>query len=127
MTPRWLLNENFPMPSVARLRARGWDFIAVAELTPSAKDPKVLARAHAEGRWLVTFDRDYGELIFSRRLAAPPVVLLLRVPSYRPEEPADWVESLYTQGLLVPGYFHIFDGQKVRRRALPPTSATESG
>lgn len=119
MKPRWLLNENVPMPSVIRLRSRGWDVIAIAETTPTASDPDVLARACAQGRWLATFDRDYGELVFRRRLAAPPVVLLLRVPSYRPEEPAEWLESLHAEGLFMPDHFHIFDGRTVRRRPLP--------
>jgi predicted nuclease of predicted toxin-antitoxin system len=126
MRPRWLLNENFPEPAVTRLRSHGWDLIAVAEISPAAPDPDVLARACNEGRWLATFDRDYGELVFKRRLAAPPVILLLRVPSYRPEEPAEWLESLHANALLMPGHFHIFDGKTVRRRLLPPGSAAGS-
>ena len=107
------------MPAVMRLRSWDWDVAAIAELTPSVSDRDVLARAHVEGRWLSTFDRDYGELVFRYRLTPPPVILLLRVPSYRPEEPAEWLESLYTQGTLSPGYFHLFDGRMVRRRTLP--------
>jgi len=54
--------------------------------------------------------------VFRRRLPPPPLVLLLRVPSYQPEEPADWIQSLYAAGELVEGRFHIFDGLAVRRR-----------
>jgi len=50
MNPRWLLNENFPLPSVARLRVAGWDVLAVAEGAPSAADPDVMALARTEGR-----------------------------------------------------------------------------
>lgn len=114
--PAWLLNENIPAPSVARLRASGWDVLAIAESNASIADTAVLARAQAEQRWLATFDRDYGELIFRRRLPAPPVTLLLRVPSYRPEAPAEWIERLYASGQLQPGCFHIFDGDTIRRR-----------
>lgn len=114
--PAWLLNENVPAPAVARLRARGWNVLAIAESHASIEDTCVLALASAEQRWLATFDRDYGELIFRRRLPAPPVTLLLRVPSYRPQEPAEWIERLYAAGQLQPGCFHIFDGQTIRRR-----------
>ncbi|CRI64002.1 conserved hypothetical protein [Thiocapsa sp. KS1] len=126
MTPRWLLNENFPEPSVARLRSRGWDVVAVGEISPAASDPDVMVRACQEGRWLATFDRDYGELVFKRQLPAPPVVILLRVPSYRPEEPAEWLESLHRDGAFIPGHFHIFDGRTVRRRLLSPNSGNGS-
>jgi len=118
MRPRWLLNENFPLPAVRKLRAAGWDVLAVAESAVSAVDTYVMALARDEGRWLATFDRDYGELVFRHRFPPPPLVLLLRVSSYRPEEPADWLETLYAAGELVEGSFHIFDGLAVRRRPL---------
>lgn len=118
MRPSWLLNENIPRPAVSRLRAGGWNVLAVAELAASAADPQVLDRARAEGRWLATFDRDYGELVFRRALAPPPLILLLRVPSYRPDEPAEWIESLYASGELKSGAFHVYDGQTVRRRTM---------
>lgn len=70
MRPRWLLNENFPMPSVRRLRTAGWDVLAVAESAASAADPAVMALAREQGRWLATFDRDYGELVFRQGFGA---------------------------------------------------------
>jgi len=116
MTPRWLLNENFPQPSVLRLRALGWDVAAISEDSPSIDDDVVMERARAEGRWLVTFDRDYGELVFKRGLPAPGVIVLLRVTSYLPEEPADWLMQLHDAQQFQERYFHIFDGHAVRRR-----------
>jgi predicted nuclease of predicted toxin-antitoxin system len=118
MRPRWLLNENFPLPGVRKLRSAGWDVHAIAESAVSAADTDVMALARDEGRWLATFDRDYGELVFRRRLPPPPLVLLLRVPSYQPEEPADWLQTLYAAGELVEGCFHVFDGLAIRRRPL---------
>ncbi|MCF7989166.1 MAG: DUF5615 family PIN-like protein [Thiohalocapsa sp.] len=127
MRPRWLLNENFPRPAVARLRASGWDVLAVAEMAASASDPAVMARAHRESLWLATFDRDYGELVFSRRLPPPPLILLLRVACYQPAEPADWIESLSNSSALKPGHFHVYDGQTVRRRPLVADDAPSRG
>jgi predicted nuclease of predicted toxin-antitoxin system len=119
MRPRWLLNENFPQPAVKRLRASGWDVLAVAESAVSAADPTVMALAREQGRWLVTFDRDYGELVFRQQFAPPPLVLLLRVRSYQPDEPSEWIESLYAAGDLLERHFHIFDGHTIRRRPMP--------
>jgi predicted nuclease of predicted toxin-antitoxin system len=118
MTLRWLLNENFPQPAVLRLRTEGWDVTAIGEDSPSVDDEVVMARACAENRGLATFDRDYGELVFKRGLPAPRLILLLRVPSYQPEEPAEWLLQLASQRQLHDGYFHIFDGDAVRRRPL---------
>lgn len=116
MNPRLLVNENFPAPSIRLLRSRGWDVVAVAETLCGSGDPDVMEMARREGRWLVTFDRDYGELIFRRQLPMPPLLLLLRVVSYRPEEPAGWVRTLSDAGELREGFFHVFDGTAVRRR-----------
>lgn len=116
MTPRWLLNENFPQPSVRRLRAQGWDIAAIGEDSPSIDDDVVMARAVVEGRWLATFDRDYGELVFKQCLPTPPLIVLLRVVTYLPEEPAQWLMQLHVEREFHEGYFHIFDGHAVRRR-----------
>lgn len=125
MRPSLLLNENFPAPALKRLRAAGWDVLSVSEASTGATDSDVMELARSEGRWLVTFDRDYGELVFRQQYAPPPVVLLLRPRSYRPEEPAAWIEILYADSLLIEGYFHIFDGRAIRRRPfLSPAPAT---
>ena len=69
MKPRLLANENFPAPSIQLLRERGYDVAAVAERGGSMADSEIMALAKADARLIVTFDRDYGELIFGRGLA----------------------------------------------------------
>ena len=78
----------------------------------------MLALARKEGRWLVTFDRDYGELLFARNHEPPPAVILLRVPSYRPDEPAAWLEYLLIEPENLLGRFTVFTGKSVRSRPL---------
>ena len=118
MKVRWLVNENFPAPSVTAMRTSGHDVLSIAESHSGIADPAVLALARSEGRWLVTFDRDYGELLFARNYAAPPAVILLRVVSYRPAEPAAWLEQLLLapEGLL--GKFTVYTGGDLRSRPL---------
>lgn len=118
MKVRWLSNENFPAPSVAVLRAAGHDVLSIAESHSGDDDTEVLALARKEGRWLVTFDRDYGELLFARNYAPPPAVILLRVPSYRPDEPAAWLEQLLLDQESLLGKFTVFTGKTLRSRPL---------
>jgi predicted nuclease of predicted toxin-antitoxin system len=101
------------------MRAYGWDVLAIGESSPGMEDHAVLALAAEEHRWLATFDRDYGDLIYRLRYPAPVGVVLLRVSSYKPDEPALWLNGLFTQGHLVEGYFHRFDGETIRRRRFP--------
>ena len=67
---RFLANENFPLTSVRLLRQAGHDVVSITEETPGVADDHILARAVIEDRIILTFDRDYGELIFT------PVTLL---------------------------------------------------
>jgi predicted nuclease of predicted toxin-antitoxin system len=60
----FLANENFPVVSIKLLRNAGHDVASVIEETPGNKDRGVLKRAHEENRIVLTFDRDYGELIY---------------------------------------------------------------
>ncbi len=55
---------------------------------PGAPDPEVLAFAQAEKRLLVTFDKDFGEAVFRRRLPAAYGVVLFRLPMSSPEHAA---------------------------------------
>jgi predicted nuclease of predicted toxin-antitoxin system len=81
---RFLANENFPLESVRSLRAAGHDVAAVIEDSPGAKDHEVLARAAREERIILTFDRDYGELIYRLKHPAPAGIIYLRfAPSWR--------------------------------------------
>jgi predicted nuclease of predicted toxin-antitoxin system len=119
MSPRLLLNENFPLPALRMLRAHGVDVLAVVETSHGAPDEQVLALASAESRWLVTFDRDYGELIYSRRLAPPPAVIYLRQGPYPPERPASMILELLSDPSQVEGFFPVVSEKSIRRRPLP--------
>lgn len=119
MKPPLLVNENFPTPALTRLRAAGYDVVAVTEDMPGASDRLVLERAHALGRWLVTFDRDYGELIFLHKLPSPPAIVFLRQEPIPPDAPAEWLASLLSEADLQAGYFITLGSKTTRLRPLP--------
>ena len=119
MKPRLLANENFPIPSVAVLREAGYDVLAAAENHQSRTDSEILSIAVAESRWIVTFDRDYGNLIFARNLPAPPALLFLRLRSYRPEGPGQVVLDLLLNVSSLNGQFVVIQEDSMRKRPLP--------
>ncbi|MEZ5738693.1 MAG: DUF5615 family PIN-like protein [Burkholderiaceae bacterium] len=119
MSPLLLVNENFPAPAIRVLRVAGYDVVAVAEDLPGATDRVVIARARALGRWLVTFDRDYGELVFLHEVPPPPAIIFIRQEPVPPDAPAEWLMSLLSDPALEPGYFITLGSQAIRRRALP--------
>lgn len=86
MTLRLLTNENFPLASVRALRCAGFDVFSGSESLPGAKDDAVLKLAADQGRILLTFDRDYGELVYHHRLPCPPAIVYLRFDPATPTE-----------------------------------------
>ena len=116
---RLLLNENVPLASIDVLRRAGWDTAAIIEDSPGLSDAEVMARAHQEQRIIVTFDRDYGELLYRRHLPAPSGILYLRFVPLTPKEPGDYVLRVLNHPTLsLDGYFTVADRRQIRQRPL---------
>jgi predicted nuclease of predicted toxin-antitoxin system len=116
-----LANENWPRPALLALRAQGLDVQAVGERMPGASDADVLRLAANEGRWLLTFDRDYGELVFAREAPPPSAIVYLRQAAFAPVWPARVVLDLLPHAEWVAGHLVVVSGRGLRRRPLPAT------
>ena len=115
---RLLINENIPLASVVALREAGHDVVSITECSPGISDEAVMAKAHDERRVVVTFDRDYGELIFRRQLPLPAGVLYLRFLPGSPVEPAEYLVRLIDMGIELEEKFTTADREQVRQRPL---------
>jgi predicted nuclease of predicted toxin-antitoxin system len=117
---QFLANENVPLKSVYLLREAGHDVAAIIEDSPGVKDEEVLKRAAEEQRIILTFDRDYGELIYKRKLTVPTGVVYFRFIPVSPEETAYYLLKLLTMDeLSLEGRFTIFARERIRQRPLP--------
>lgn len=114
-----LANENFPAPAIRKLRAAGIDVVAVREAMPSVSDKEVMAYARREQRWIVTFDRDYGDLVFREGLLPPPAILFFRQEPYPPERPADLVLAMLSEPQQAEGCMVVISEQNIRRKRFP--------
>jgi predicted nuclease of predicted toxin-antitoxin system len=121
MTPALLANENVPAHSVRLLRDAGYDVAYVAESHAGIGDDAVLDWAVREGRWIVTFDRDYGDLVFARGRATPRCVVFLRLSEYRPEDVAERLLPILGDAESFHGHFVVVESDTVRKRPLPGT------
>lgn len=116
---QFLANENFPLLSVRKLRHIGLDITSITEDSPGIPDIEVLARAVRENRIILTFDRDYGELIFRRLLPKPVGVIYFRYQPLTPEEPYHHLKRLLNErDLTLIGMFTVLDRNKLRQRPL---------
>ncbi|MCA3217824.1 MAG: DUF5615 family PIN-like protein [Burkholderiales bacterium] len=99
MTPTLLADENIPQSVFTGLRRAGFDILAMGEHAAAVDDRAVLAHARQMGRWLLTFDGDFGELIFRDGEAPPPAVLYFRLPPIIPEQVLALAVRAMTSGI----------------------------
>ena len=63
---KFMADENFPRSTVAALRLDGHDVFWVRTNAPGAEDSALLDRAEAEGRLILTLDRDFWQIGLQR-------------------------------------------------------------
>ena len=115
-----LANENVPLGTVHLLRQAGYAVSSMSEEAPGLADAAVLARARAAGQVVITFDRDYGELIYRDGLPAPAGVLYCRFPLRTPAEAAGrLLHILGDPAIPIVGSFVVIERDQVRVRRLP--------
>jgi predicted nuclease of predicted toxin-antitoxin system len=119
----FLFDENLSPRQAARLRARGYDAVAVVEIGCSgASDPIIRSNAIAMNRILVTLDADFGNILRYPVVGTPGVIWLrLHPPTEKAiSEALDRViDKLGAQGLeekLI-----VVDEDKIRIRGSHPT------
>lgn len=116
---RLLANENFPLDAVMALRDSGHDVVWVRTDTPGISDEEVLVRARAEGRILVTFDKDFGELAFRAKLPAECGIILFRIRVSSAAHIADIAVAAINGRADWAGHFAVVEDDRIRIRPLP--------
>jgi predicted nuclease of predicted toxin-antitoxin system len=113
-----LANENFPIDSYHYLKFKGFDIKAVGIDYAGFKDEEVMKLAINESRIILTFDKDYGELIFKYGYKPDPGVIFLRLEAYESDEPGKIIEQLLsTTHFETERKLTVFDGKFIRQRA----------
>jgi predicted nuclease of predicted toxin-antitoxin system len=92
-----LANENIPLTSVKYLSAAGCNIISIGLMCPGITDKEVMELAMREGRTIITFDRDYSELIYKYGYRPNEGVIYLRFDEYTPEFPGQLIYELINQ------------------------------
>lgn len=90
----------------------------IQELAPGLRDEDVLELAGRRQRVLITYDTDFGDLIFNRGLPARAGVMLLRVTGSIESHTARLLEVLGNREDWMTVFVSIGD-ERVRYRRLP--------
>lgn len=92
-----LANENFPLKSILYLKSKGFNISSIGTDNPSIQDNVVMNIAINENRTILTFDRDYGELIFKHNYRPQKGVIYLRLDEYEADEPEKLIEEIFNK------------------------------
>jgi predicted nuclease of predicted toxin-antitoxin system len=77
---RFLADENFPGEAIRQLEKGGHDVVWVRSIAPGIPDADIVAWAARESRIVLTFDKDFGELVWSAGLPMSSGIVLFRLP-----------------------------------------------
>ena len=115
---KFLANENVAGDAVTALREKGHDVVWIRSDAPGSSDKDILARAVAEGRILITFDKDFGDLAFRSRLPAKCGIILFRISAPSSSFVANAVVTAIESRSDWVGYFSVVEEHRIRMRAL---------
>lgn len=116
---RFLADENFLGDAVRALRIAGHDVGWIREDAPGIRDPAVLNRAMNEGRILLTFDKDFGELAWRAGLPASCGIVLFRFMMPPGSSAGETIANLIMSRLDWAGHFSVVEPTRIRMRELP--------
>ena len=114
---RLLANENFPGDAVDALRQAGHDIVWVRTDTPGVSDEEVLRRARIEKRVLLTFDKDFGDLVFRAGQYVSSGIVLFRISPISPDYVARAVVKALESRSDWTGLFAVVQEDRIRIRS----------
>lgn len=120
---KFLADENIPLLMVRQLEDKGYDVRCIRGEYAGIPDEDVLDLANKEGRILVTFDSDFGDLIFKKRKTIKTGIIFLRLGQFLPNEPGNILLSLLLENKLdFFGRISVITKESVRQRILKDLS-----
>jgi predicted nuclease of predicted toxin-antitoxin system len=75
-----LADENIPSETVNLLKKQRIDIISVTEFACGLSDREILELGKTKGRIIVTFDKDFGQIIFKEKVKTHGLILLRFIP-----------------------------------------------
>lgn len=112
-----LVNENIPLASVKYLLSVGFDVLWISDNFSGISDKEVMEIAINQSRTIVTFDRDYGELIFRYGFKPTAGVIYLRFDEYSPSFAGELIHKIIVyKDFIFENRLTVIDERGIRQR-----------
>ena len=116
-----LADENVDGEIVEFLRQQGHDVLWIVEHAPGSSDSDILNLAQLEARIILTFDSDFGELVFHQGKSAAGIIFLRLWPPSSADLVADFRKLWTRLESLALGNFVVATQNKIRVRPIRPS------
>ncbi len=77
----YLADENIPLVVIKELRGEGFAIESIPTNKRGMSDKELLKLAYKSEQVLITFDKDFGQLVFKERIQSKGIVLLRFAPT----------------------------------------------
>ena len=114
-----LADENIAGDVVTDLRKQGHDVVWIRQDSPGALDPEILERSVREQRLLITFDKDFGELVWRLGKSASAGIVLFRISTPSSEITAKTIVAILESRDDWNTQFSVVDDRRIRMVPLP--------
>lgn len=105
------------MPSIIFLRQQGYNIVSISENYRGISDHEVINKAKQESLVILTFDKDYGEMIFKHGETNPPAVVTFRFKGERPQIAGELLKHfIENKKLQVENAFTVIEQEGIRQR-----------
>lgn len=115
--PQFLANENVPVAAIEAARAAGHDLQSIREIDPGASDESVLARSVSDARVHITFDKDFGKMVFGLGATSSCGIILMRPRLRSPDAMSGFLLAVLAEARDWEGHFTV--AQEGRLRMTP--------
>jgi len=113
---KFVVDESVDRPITIALSELSTEIFDIARMLPGISDEKVLELTISKKAILITADKDFGELIFRKRLIHQGIVLI-RLAGFKPGEKAKIVLNVLKDHIReIPGAFSVVSESGLRIR-----------
>lgn len=113
-----LADENVPLKSYKFLKEKGYDIIHIGLEAEGIKDYEIINLSIDQDRIIITFDSDFGELVFKIGYK-PKGVIFFRWKKFSPSEPGEYLHNLIeSKSVQFKGFFTVIDDNQIRQKKI---------
>lgn len=115
---KFLADENIPLEVCKRLVKKNIDIVSVSEIAAGASDKEIISLAQKNKRAIITFDKDFGELVFSEKVKIPGIILLRFFPRSSNFILKKIEELLSSEEITLEKHFIVVEEDRIRIREI---------